>query len=104
MKHYEKVGDTRIDLRGVLGKDSYGARFGDQVTVEIELSRPAYAYLVAFRPDGMVEPLFPEDSNEPPPLTDRPRYPSKSRELNYDLTDGTVVSVQYCTRSLRWCK
>jgi hypothetical protein len=49
----------------------------DQVTVEAKLSRPAYAYLIAFRPDGVAELCVPDREDVPPPLVDQPRYPSK---------------------------
>ncbi len=93
VRHYAKVGEGVGESRGLLGETSFGAVLGDQVTIEVELSRPAYAYVVAFRPDGVIEPIFPENPVEPPPLTDRPRYPSISLGVNYGLTDGAGLWV-----------
>jgi tRNA A-37 threonylcarbamoyl transferase component Bud32 len=79
--------------RGVLGKKSFTAHRGDGVTVEAKLSRPAYAYLIAFRPDGTEDVCFPERADEPPPLTDRPRFPSASQGLEYGLDEGEGLAV-----------
>lgn len=72
-----------------LGEKSFGTHFGDSVTVQGRLSRPAYAFLISFRPDGTPDVCFPEEEDELPPLADRPRYPSKSLEFNYRLEEGT---------------
>jgi hypothetical protein len=77
----------------VLGRTTFAARVGDHVTIEGELSRPAYAYLIAFRPDGREELCFPEREDDPPPLTDRPRYPSVSQDLEYGLDEGEGLQV-----------
>ena len=84
-----------VEPRGILGKDSFEVRLGDVLKVEIELYPPAYCYIVAFRPDGVVECIYPEpaESHKPPEMTDRPRYPSKSRGNYYGLTDGTGLWV-----------
>lgn len=77
-----------------LGEETFTARLDDTVTVEARLSRPAYAYLLAFRPDGGEDLCFPEREDEPPPLTDQPSYPlSSKRGLDYGLTDGTGLQV-----------
>jgi serine/threonine protein kinase len=87
VKHFANV--NRHDyLRGVLGRESFVTRLNDSVTVEAQLSRPAYAYLIAFRPDGEEEVCFPEKEDRAPPLDNRPRYPSISRKVNYGLEDG----------------
>jgi hypothetical protein len=77
----------------LLGKTSFVTRYDDSVTVQAVLSQPAYAYVIAFRPDGVEELCFPESEDEPPPLTDRPRYPFGSRGVNYGLTDGEGLQV-----------
>ena len=55
-----------------------------------ELAAPAYCYLIAYPPDGTEELTFPEpqQQNEPPPLTDRPRYPSVSVGVEIGLNEG----------------
>ncbi|MGH7169564.1 MAG: serine/threonine-protein kinase [Gemmataceae bacterium] len=91
VKHFANVrrnGEQIDEERGVLGTDSFAARRDDSVTVEGRLSRPAYAFLIAFRPDGTEEVCFPENEDDAPPLTDRPCYPSASRGVNYGLNEG----------------
>ena len=41
------------------------------------LSRPAYSYLIVFRPDGKDEVLYPQRANLEPVQTDEPCYPSR---------------------------
>jgi hypothetical protein len=62
---------------------------GDDIKVTARLSRPAYCYLIVFRPDGKDEVLYPQGANLVPEMTDEPRYPSKDRSKVYGLTDGT---------------
>jgi serine/threonine protein kinase len=84
-----------VEARGILGKESFEATFGDVLKVEVELTCPAYCYIVAFRPDGVAECIYPEPAaaDQPPEFTDYPRYPSKSRGDYYGLTDGTGLWV-----------
>jgi serine/threonine protein kinase len=78
---------------GLLGVDVFDPHFGDTVTVDSRLTRAAYAFLIAFRPDGDVEVCFPEKEDELPPLTDKPRYPSTAASAGreYELTDGEGI-------------
>jgi hypothetical protein len=57
--------------------------------VAAHLSRPAYCYLIVFRPDGQDEVLYPQSAQKAPERTDEPRYPSEGRSMVYGLTDGT---------------
>jgi hypothetical protein len=91
--HYANIGGQFDQPRGLLGRDSFATHRDDSVTVEAKLPRPAYAYLIAFRPDGTEELCFPEKDDEPPPLTDTPRYPSVSRGVNYGLNEGEGLQV-----------
>ncbi len=77
----------------VLGKDVFNTNLDDSVTVKARLSRPAYAFLIAFLPDGKWDVCFPEKDSEPPPLTNEPRYPLKSLEDNYGLEEGAGLQV-----------
>jgi hypothetical protein len=77
---------------GLLGEDVFDPHLGDTVTVEARLTRPAYAFLIAFRPDGVVEVCFPEKDDEEPAPSDAPRYPSVSRGMEYGLTDGVGLA------------
>jgi serine/threonine protein kinase len=88
------AGTKKAEHQGILGKQSYVARLGDQVTIDAHLSRPAYAYLVAFRTDGVVEVCFPDDETQAPPLTDHLRYPSAEvPRKRYGLSDGSGLQV-----------
>jgi tRNA A-37 threonylcarbamoyl transferase component Bud32 len=93
VQHFANVGGRSEQLRGVLGRDSFQTHRGDSVTVEARLSRPAYAYLIAFRPDGTEELCFPESEDEPPSRTDRPRYPSGRGNDEYGLDEGEGLQV-----------
>jgi hypothetical protein len=93
VRHFARLGAVDGEARGLIGERSFAAALGDQVTAEAKLSRPAYAYLIAFRPDGVAELCFPESQDEPPPLTDRPRYPVQDRTVQYGLSDGAGLMV-----------
>jgi hypothetical protein len=73
---------------GLLGTDSFGALLDDDIRVKARLSRPAYCYLVVFRPDGKEEFFPPKSASDSPQLTDEPRYPTTSRGDVYGLSDG----------------
>jgi serine/threonine protein kinase len=49
---------------GEMGTTSAGARLDDDVRVVVELSAPAYCYLIAFNPDGTEQLCFPEEDDE----------------------------------------
>src|SRR5207248_2568623 len=66
--HVANGNDASGEARGIIGKDSFTAKLNDRVTIQARLSRPAYAYLIAFRPDGQMEVCYPEDETQPPPL------------------------------------
>jgi serine/threonine protein kinase len=94
VEHFANLRGEFDVSRGLIGKDSFTAHCGDSVTVKARLSRPAYAYLLAFRPDGIEELCFPEEEEEPPPSTDWPRYPlAESRAVNYGLDEGEGLQV-----------
>jgi hypothetical protein len=57
--------------------------------VRAELSEPAYAYLLAFRPDGTDELCDPDDEDMPPPKKDEPVYPPPAKsDERYRLSEG----------------
>jgi hypothetical protein len=74
---------------GVLGEEVFVAHADDMVRVSARLSRPAFAFLIAFRPEGEPELCFPEKEEEPPPKTDKPAYPLPPKGGGYGLNDGT---------------
>jgi hypothetical protein len=67
----------------------------DDLTIRTELSEPAYAYLIAFRPDGTADVCDPEDEAVRPPKTKSPRYPppAKSDEA-YRLSESEGAGLQ----------
>jgi hypothetical protein len=89
---FARQGDQAA-IRGLIGRDAAAARLGDQVTVEAKLSRQAYAYLIAFRPDGETDLCYPAQEDRPPPLTDRPHYPDEGSNVRYGLSDGAGLMV-----------
>jgi predicted Ser/Thr protein kinase len=89
VEHLARSGENEFEPRGRLGERSFVARPGDDVTVQAELTEPAYAYLIAFRPDGVDEICDPEDPEAIPPKADRPSYPPETRvDLVYRLDNG----------------
>jgi hypothetical protein len=74
-----------------LGIESFGATLDDDIKVSARLSRPAYCYLIVFRPDSVNEVLFPQSQDVAPELTDQPHYPSTDRDRGnvYGLNDAT---------------
>jgi hypothetical protein len=91
--HYANEGGRGDRPAGVLGQKSFATRRDDSVEVRARLSRPAYAYLIAFRPDGTDDLCFPEKADEEPPLTQRPAYPFASQDVNYGLNEGEGLEV-----------
>jgi len=109
---FPKLDADRFDSGrvGSLGRTSFAARVDDEVTVRAELSEPAYAYLIAFRPDGTDQLCDPDGEDLPPPRKQQPLYPPpwKSDE-RYRLSEGAglyafalVVSRQPLLPYLQW--
>jgi serine/threonine protein kinase len=89
LEHLADRSGEEVDV-GKLGEQSFAVRPGDDVTVDAELSEPAYSYLIAFRPDGVDEVFQPEDAETAPRKTPRPCYPPESEpRLAYRLSEGT---------------
>ncbi len=70
--------------QGELGKNTFAAKFGDLVRLEVKLSRPAHAYLIGFHPNGEEELLWPTDPKtqkgdrqKAPPRVGRFEYPPR---------------------------
>ncbi len=88
--HMARRGENAFDLRGNLGERSFSVQAGDDVTIQAELTVPAYAYLIAFRPDGVDEICDPEDMDAKPRKTTGPRYPPQFKsDRVYRLNDGS---------------
>ncbi len=83
--HYEhdQDGDTPL---GVLGTDSFETYCRDRVRIEVDLSRPAYGFLIACNFDGRAQLLWPcaeqhpyrGEPDRPPPAVSRLLYPPPS--------------------------
>ena len=79
MGHYRVRADKGLDNLGAIGPSGEPVRVGDDVRVELVLSEPAYAYLLALNTDGTVQLCLPESDDQPPPRADRlVLYPSDS--------------------------
>ena len=77
--HYRVRADKGLDDLGAIGPSGEPVRVGDDVRVELVLSEPAYAYLLALNTDGTVQLCLPESDDQPPPRADRlVLYPSDS--------------------------
>ncbi|HKI33631.1 MAG TPA: protein kinase [Gemmataceae bacterium] len=87
--HNEGIDANQTRLLGPFGKETFAASPQDDIKVTARLSRPAYCYLIVFRPDGVDEVLYPQGADLTPGRTDEPHYPSKDRSKVYGLTDGT---------------
>ena len=90
--HFPKLDEKSYDVKaaGLLGRKSFTARLDDDVTVQAELSEPAYSYLIAFRPDGTDELCDPEDEDTPPARKRQPLYPPPAKsDERYRLSEGT---------------
>jgi hypothetical protein len=64
-----------------LGTEVYHTRFGDAVMVTARMALPAFGFLIAFRPDGKTEGLFPEKE-------DQEVLRQESMVADYVLNDG----------------
>lgn len=92
VEHFAKVTGGKAK-RGVLGQRSFNTTLGDIVNVKARLSRPGYAYLIAFRPDGTEDLCYPSSEESAPPLSDSPRFPSPDKpEEDYELAEGTGLA------------
>jgi hypothetical protein len=96
---YEQVGKQGVP-RGQMGKDVFAARFGDAVTVTVELSEPAYFYLIGFNFDGKEQLVCPADDkgnelpDKAPPRLGRLRFPAHDEDRLFLKEDDAKSGVQ----------
>lgn len=83
--HFATVNADQTKPKGIIGKDSFAIHLDDEITVKATLNRPAYTYLIIFRPDGQAAVLYPQDPDDIPELTDTPAYPSQRLRERYFL-------------------
>jgi hypothetical protein len=86
---YGDAGDHAEPL-GELGRETYRTQLGDEVEVEVELSEPAYAYLLACNPTDEVakhiQLCLSADENTPP--EERQLVSYKAAGTVFRLDDG----------------
>jgi serine/threonine protein kinase len=81
VQHFEH--DRGDDVpRGILGSESFEARYKDRVVIEVELSRPAHCFLLACNFDGKWQLLWP-CADQPPFQGDPGREPPSVERLQY---------------------
>lgn len=87
--HYATIGDE-AEPRGKLGEQSFATRHGDAVTLTVELSAPAYCFVIGFNFDGIEQLLWPLDAEGKPsdqvapPRVDRLHLPLGAHRLYLD--------------------
>ena len=90
--HYATQGQEAV-ARGVVGEQSFSTRFGDAVTLTVELSGEGYLYLIGFNFNGQDQLLWPvdetgkPDQNKVPEPVTRLRYPAGDVRLYLEETD-----------------
>lgn len=96
INHFARIEDgSKVQHKGILGKESWSARQNDLVTLDLKLSRPAYSYLLAFRPDGVIELCYPDQDDVRPPLSAVAGYPlgAARRSEAYGLRESSGLWV-----------
>jgi hypothetical protein len=84
ISHYR--GEPSISL-GDIGRQSFAARFNDDVRIQVSLGELASCYLIAFNANGTVQLCWPEEEGASPPRNDGFAYPSDSKKC-FRLNDG----------------
>jgi hypothetical protein len=59
----------------------------DDVRVRVEFAEPRFAYLLAFNPNGELQPVWPADETQFPQRQDVLDYPPE-KDVYFQLTDG----------------
>jgi hypothetical protein len=73
-----------VEHLSVIGENSFGARFNDQVRVSVELSEPAYLLLRALNANGREQPFWPENDKIAPRPVQVLEYPSGRKAFTLD--------------------
>jgi tRNA A-37 threonylcarbamoyl transferase component Bud32 len=92
VQHFPRVRHgTRVgvgDPLRLVSTDLPSVRVGDQIEIAAELSRPAFAYLLAFKADGQIEVCCPENEQQPPTAQTHLRLPLPPSTTRFGLTEG----------------
>lgn len=78
------------ELIGDLGTTSHFAIVQDDIRLQMQLSQPAYCYLIAFNPDGRDQLCYPDSDMVPPLKVEKFDFPT-DQNLFYGLTDGAGI-------------
>jgi serine/threonine protein kinase len=99
VRHYRAQG-ADFQYLGPIDSGGPSVQVRDDVRVELVLSEPAYAYLVALNTDGSVQVVLPERDDQAPPRADRlVLYPD--RKDYFTLTEGPGVQAFVAIASRR---
>jgi hypothetical protein len=87
----KSTGDTTF--KGVVGKDTFNARQGDQVDIAVKLSRPGYGYIVALRGDNKIELCSPLENSAVPLQGSEIVYRNRGKQYVLSEAPGVWVFV-----------
>ncbi len=89
VEHYGFSADgLHHEARGLIGVHSHAVFEGESVRLRVELSQPAYIYLVAFHPNGSFDLCWPDSREHAPDQVDKIfEFPDLGDA--WQLTDGT---------------
>ncbi len=94
VKHYVRQPGRRVPLfKGIIGDQAFVVPFNDPVRLRVELSQPAYLYLLAFNADGVEQLLWPEQTQTPPPQLQDLDFPTE-RGDGWVLNDEPMGGMQ----------
>jgi hypothetical protein len=68
-------------------RPALAARVGEAVRVHVQLSRPAYCYLIAYNPDGKEQVCYPQDATTPPEPVKEFVYPAGANVFRFREED-----------------
>lgn len=92
--------DGQVQLKGIVGHESFGVRQGDSLGVSVDLSEPAHVALLALDSEGALRRLWPEPSGPAPAPLSALHYPaSKGRLLQIAGEPGFLVFAVVASRS-----
>ena len=89
LEHY--TGKDHPKSVGEIGVESYETHFDDDaVAIRVELSEPAFCYVIALNADGGLQLCYPADEHETPPLDNVIEAPvgPDGKAMLFGLTDG----------------